>query len=101
MHHLIESRKRLVFSPVVEHLVPGGKAVFGDLMLENPGQRESKMALYREAGEDETVESIAEEFFWLLDEAVEYLETIGFVVTVKRFSDLSFGVLAEKPGGTV
>jgi hypothetical protein len=40
------------------------------------------------------VEALKEEFFWYLDPSIEKLEDLGFQVKVKRFSDLSYGVLA-------
>lgn len=96
VHHLTREEKSLLFEQVWAHLAPGGRAVFGDLMLENESQAAVKAAGYRAAGQDEVAESIEEEFFWLLDACVADLEEIGFKVTVKRFSELSFGVLAEK-----
>jgi len=96
IHHLMRDEKRLLFEQVWAHLVPNGRAAFGDLMLEDAAQGAVKAAHYRAAGQDDVAESIEEEFFWLLDECVADLEEIGFSVTVKRFSDLSFGVLVEK-----
>jgi putative AdoMet-dependent methyltransferase len=96
VHHLTRREKRLLFAQVWAHLAHGGRAVFGDLMLENAALQAAKAAYYRAAGEEETAQSIEEEFFWLLDECVADLEEIGFTVTVQRFSDLSFGVLVGK-----
>ena len=96
VHHLTREEKRLLFEQVWAHLVPGGRAAFGDLMLEDESQAAVKAAAYRAAGQPDVAESIEEEWFWRLDEDVAELEEIGFTVTVKRFSELSFGVLAEK-----
>ena len=96
VHHLTSDEKRLLFEQVWAHLVPGGRAAFGDLMLEDTAQKAVKAAHYRTAGQAEVAESIEEEFFWMLDACVADLEEIGFTVTVQRFSDLSFGVLIEK-----
>ena len=96
VHHLTREEKRLLFEQIWAHLLPGGRAAFGDLMLENAAQRAAKAAEYRAAGQEDVAESIEEEFFWLLDECVADLEEIGFVVTVKRFSELSFGVFIKK-----
>jgi len=98
VHHLTREEKCLLFEQVWAHLAPGGRAVFGDLMLENAAQGAFKATHYHAAGEAEVAESIEEEFFWLLDACVADLEEIGFKVTVKRFSALSFGVLAEREG---
>ncbi len=96
VHHLMREEKRLLFEQVWAHLVPGGRAAFGDLMLEDAAQGAVKAAHYRAAGQDDVAESIEEEWFWRLDEDVKALEEIGFTVTVQRFSEFSFGVLAEK-----
>lgn len=96
VHHLTSSEKRLLFEQVWVHLAPGGRAAFGDLMLEDAAQGAVKAAQYRAAGQEDVAESIEEEWFWLLDEDVAAMEEAGFAVTVQRFSDLSFGVLVEK-----
>lgn len=96
VHHLTREEKRLLFERVWAHLAPGGRAVFGDLMLEDESQAAVKASAYRAAGQTDVAESIEEEWFWRLDACVADLEEIGFTVTVRRFSDLSFGVLAEK-----
>jgi cyclopropane fatty-acyl-phospholipid synthase-like methyltransferase len=96
VHHLTREEKRLLFERVWACLLPGGRAAFGDLMLEDGSQAAVKAAAYRAAGQDDVAESIEEEFFWRLDACVADLEEIGFMVTVKRFSEFSFGVLAEK-----
>jgi len=96
VHHLTREEKRLLFEQIWAHLLPGGRAAFGDLMLENAAQGAAKAAEYCAAGQEDVAESIEEEFFWLLDACLADLEEIGFLVTMKRFSDLSFGVMAEK-----
>jgi SAM-dependent methyltransferase len=96
VHHQTREEKRLLFERVWASLLPGGRAAFGDLMLEDESQAAVKAAHYRAAGQADVAESIEEEFFWRLDACVADLEEIGFTVTVKRFSALSFGVLAEK-----
>ena len=78
VHHLTREEKRQLFERVWASLLPGGRAAFGDLMLENAAQGTVKAAQYRAAGQDEVAESIEEEFFWLLDACVADLEEIGF-----------------------
>jgi putative AdoMet-dependent methyltransferase len=96
VHHLTREEKRVLFERVWASLLPGGRAAFGDLMLEDESQAAVKAAAYRTAGQEDVAESIEEEFFWRLDACVADLEEIGFSVTVKRFSEFSFGVLIEK-----
>jgi hypothetical protein len=44
----------------------------------------------------DAAEAIAEEHFWRIDTAETQLRELGFVVEVRPFSDLSFGILAHK-----
>lgn len=97
IHHLTETEKRCFFNEVWNSLRGKGKAVFGDLMLETRISRDLKITEYKEKEEEETAEAIAEEFFWHVDESREALENMGFIIEVNRFSDLSFGILAQKP----
>ena len=97
IHHLLEEEKAVLFARIWDRMAPGGKAVFGDLMLERAEDRQSKVEQYKSKGEHKTAEAIEEEFFWFLDSAERRLRKIGFDVTTKRFSDLSFGIRAQKP----
>jgi len=96
VHHLTDDEKRLLFSKVFTSLVPGGSAVFGDLMLRNQEEKVSKTQEYLTKGDAKTAQAIAEEFFWSIDAAKVNLIEIGFQVETKRFSDLSWGVAARK-----
>jgi putative AdoMet-dependent methyltransferase len=96
VHHLTDSEKRLLFSKVFTSLVPGGRAVFGDLMLQNQEEQQPKIQEYLAKGDAKTAQAIEEEFFWSIDTAKADLIELGFQVATKRFSDLSWGVLARK-----
>lgn len=96
VHHLTEEEKGWLFSRVWQQLVSGGRAVFGDLMVETAACQAGLAARYRAQGQPDTAESIEEEFFWRLDTAVEQLTRLGFCVQTRRFSDLSFGLLCRK-----
>ena len=96
VHHLTDDEKRLLFSEVFIGLVPGGSAVFGDLMLRNQEEKVSKTQEYLTKGDAKTAQAIAEEFFWSIDAAKVNLIELGFQVETKRFSDLSWGVVARK-----
>jgi putative AdoMet-dependent methyltransferase len=96
VHHLTDEEKRLLFAKVFAGLVPGGRAVFGDLMLQNQEQKTSKIREYLAKGDAKTAQAIEEEFFWAIDAAVPDLIEIGFQVETKRFSDLSWGIVARK-----
>jgi putative AdoMet-dependent methyltransferase len=96
VHHLTDDEKRLLFSKVFTSLVPGGRAVFGDLMLRNQEEKPSKIQDYLTKGDAKTAQAIEEEFFWSIDAAKVDLIELGFQVETKRFSDLSWGVVARK-----
>lgn len=57
--------------------------------------RDVAVKLYRQRGESATADAIAEEFFWRLDETEDYLRAIGFAMQTHRFSDLSWGIIAQ------
>ena len=96
VHHLTDDEKRLLFSKVFTSLVPGGSAVFGDLMLRNQEEKVSKTQEYLTKGDAKTAQAIEEEFFWSIDAAKVNLMELGFQVETKRFSDLSWGVAARR-----
>jgi putative AdoMet-dependent methyltransferase len=94
IHHLTEPEKHTLFAKIRHSLVKGGRAVFGDLMVQDRPTLDSKIREYSAKGDLATVEALREEFFWLVDLSIQKLEELGFKVEVKRFSDLSYGVLA-------
>src|ERR1700730_11797590 len=96
VHHLTDDEKRLLFSKVFTSLVPDGRVVLGDLMLQNQKQKVSKIQEYLTKGDAKTAQAIEEEFFWSVDTAKADLIELGFQVETKRFSDLSWGVVARK-----
>lgn len=96
VHHLTEQEKRRLFELVFDCLLPAGRAVFGDLMVVNNSEKEAKIQHYLAKGDLATAQAISEEFFWSLDLATGELERLGFQVSTARFSDLSYGVLAQK-----
>jgi putative AdoMet-dependent methyltransferase len=96
VHHLTESEKQRLFELVFDCLLPGGRAIFGDLMVLNSSEKEDKIQQYLANGDRATAQAISEEFFWLLNLAIGDLERLGFQVGTARFSDLSYGVAAKK-----
>ena len=96
IHHLTDEEKRLLFAKIFTGLVPGGRAVFGDLMLQNQAEKASKIQEYLTKGDAKTAQAIDEEFFWSIDTARLDLNELGFQLETKRFSDLSWGVVARK-----
>jgi putative AdoMet-dependent methyltransferase len=96
IHHLTDNEKRLLFGKIFAGLVPGGRAVFGDLMVQNQEEKSARIHEYLSKGDVKTAQALEEEFFWLIDVAVRDLIELGFRVATNRFSDLSWGVVAAK-----
>jgi len=97
VHHLTAQEKQRLFALVSGCLLPGGRAVFGDLMVHNNSEKEEKIQQYLAKGDRATAQALSEEFFWSLELDVGDLERLGFQVSTARFSDLSYGVIAQKP----
>jgi putative AdoMet-dependent methyltransferase len=100
VHHLTDHEKQRLFELVFDRLLPGGRAVFGDLMMQKSSEKQKKIQEYLAKGDRATVQAIREEFFWSLAIAIGDLERLGFKVNTARFSDLSYGLVAEKVRST-
>lgn len=96
IHHLTELEKTALLHAIDRTLRPGGRAVFGDLMFANANARTEAIAHYEQAGRNDIVFDIYDEFFWLIDEALVTMKKLGWQVNVTRFSDLSWGIAAQK-----
>ena len=96
VHHLTDDEKWALFAKIFISLVPGGRAVFGDLMVQNTEAKALKIQGYVANGDTKTAQDIKEEFFWSIEQAVANLSQLGFLVKTRRFSDLSHGIVAEK-----
>lgn len=96
IHHLTDDEKGHLFARVYGALKPGGSALLGDLMFENRLSRAAYLSHLRAKSLGVLADEIEEEFFWDLDEASARLGALGFRIQVRRFSDLTFGILASK-----
>ena len=96
IHHLTDMEKQRLFALVFDSLVPGGRAVFGDLMVQDANRKKVLIQQYLAKGAQNTAQAIAEEFFWLIDSALAELGALGFQTKITRFSDLSYGIVAAK-----
>lgn len=97
IHHLTEEEKQFLMKEIWKYLKPGGRAVFGDLMVESQLAILEKVAEYQKKGDQGTAESLQEEYFWFVNTAEKTLKQMGFHLSIRRFSDLSFGIAAQKP----
>ena len=97
VHHLTDDEKLVLFQHISERLNPRGRAVFGDLMVENESAVEELKAHFRANGHPDVASDMDDEFFWRVDPSVTALRDLGFDVQTERFSDLSWGVAARKP----
>ncbi len=97
VHHLTQQERELLFDQLVQRLLPGGRALFGDLMLESAREERILIDHYRSIGDDTTADAIEEEFFWHVDASVGYLRSLGLAVETIRFSTLSWGIKVQVP----
>ena len=97
VHHLTQQEKEFLFDQLVRRLLPGGRALFGDLMLESAREERILIDHYRSIGDDTTADAIEEEFFWHVDASVGYLRSLGLSVETIRFSTLSWGIKIQVP----
>lgn len=101
VHHLTDSEKGELLHSIAAALRPGGRAVFGDLMVENAAEHARLVELYRQLGDADTVEGLMDEFYWRIDLTLPQAATAGLeVVELRRFSELSWGLCVRRPGAT-
>ena len=100
VHHLTQQEKEFLFDQLVRRLLPGGRALFGDLMLGSAQEERVLTDHYRSIGDDATADAIEEEFFWHVDASVSYLRSVGPSVEATKFSTLSWGIKIHVPGVT-
>jgi putative AdoMet-dependent methyltransferase len=98
IHHLTEDEKTLLFEHIARSLRPGGIAALGDLMFENAESRTAMLQTYRTTGRGELAEDIEDEFFWTLDSALHKFRSLGFDAEARRFSELSWAIVARDSG---
>ncbi len=99
IHHLTEEEKRALYLKVHAALKPGGRVVFGDLMFEDQEAKRVLAARWTDDERTQVLRSVDEEFPFYLDRALPALEAAGLhVCEVRRFSDLSWGIVAEREG---
>lgn len=91
IHHLTPDEKKELFYRIHSILKDDGKFICGDLMFENKLFEAVMRKKY-----PELVEGFDEEFFWDVEHETSVLTKIGFNVIKKRFSDLSWGIVADK-----
>ena len=97
LHHLTEAEKEHLFDRLAERLLPGGRALFGDLMVKSAKEKRVLADHYRATGDDATATAIEEEFLWHVDASAGYLSSLGLSVETTRFSTLSWGIKVQLP----
>jgi hypothetical protein len=96
LHHLLPDERRHLFDHLSERLPGGGRIVVGDLMFANAEARATFVRDARARGDDELADTVEDEFFWLLDEELPRLAGDRLRIETRRFSDLSWGLLAVR-----
>lgn len=97
IHHLTEDEKPVLFRHVWDRLPDGGRAVFGDLMVEDEAAFKTLRDHFRSSDDPNVARDMDEEFFWRVASSVEALTELGFDVRTERVSELSWGIAARKP----
>jgi len=97
VHHLTSTEKALLLQGIAKLLRPGGKAIFGDLMFEDAPARRIFLRKCESNGNKALIKGINDEFYWALDWGQKLLRDAGFkIVSIKKFSELSWGISAKK-----
>ncbi|HTO59404.1 MAG TPA: class I SAM-dependent methyltransferase [Pseudomonadales bacterium] len=94
IHHLVADEKTELFQCIRNVAAKGARIAFGDLMFESSRERIDAIECYRATAPD-VATAIEEEFFWLIDDTTRTLENLGFSLTKRRFSHLSWGIAGE------
>jgi putative AdoMet-dependent methyltransferase len=95
LHHLTDAEKGRLLRRVPDLLGSGGKAAFVDLMYLNERHRDELLSTHMHSRD--VVEGIREEFFWDVEETRKALDRDRWTYTITRFSELSWGILLERP----
>lgn len=96
VHHLTDDEKLLLLDKLADRTRPGGRLVFGDLMVESVDAERELIQQYRSRGDNSTADDIEEEFFWRVDDCVAHLTDLGLSARAERFSELSWGILGVR-----
>lgn len=96
IHHLTDAEKYLLFEKCYQHLQPGGRAVWGDLMFLNKVEKQNIIQDLLSRGREDVVADTADEFFWDVEVSIEQLAKLGFKTKFKQFSQLSWAIAAVK-----
>ena len=95
IHHLTQAEKEYLFRKSTDLLIPTGRMVLVDLMYQDQAHKDELLQGYRDSWPD-VAEGLAKEFFWDISKSLPSVRSAGYEVTLKRFSDLSWGVLAQR-----
>jgi putative AdoMet-dependent methyltransferase len=96
LHHLTPAERAWLIDELAARLAAHGRIAIGDLMFADQGARNASVASARARGELELAETIEDEFFWILDQELPLFTAAGLRVETRRFSDLSWGILATR-----
>jgi putative AdoMet-dependent methyltransferase len=91
IHHLTQDEKHILFEKAFNFLPKGGKVIFGDLMFKSKEYENQMKSKY-----PNLIEDFDDELYWYIDDESKKLESVGFKVEIKKFSDLSWGIYGIK-----
>lgn len=94
LHHLDQTEKHQSFLFMKNLVKKGGKLIIGDLMFKNIEHEKQMRMKYPDLCED-----FDDEFFWNIKTDSRVLEDLGFTISKKQFSDLSFVIIGIRNEG--
>jgi len=96
IHHLETYERAELFGLIYDHLKKNGRAIFGDLMFKDNTSMLKILEKYQNSGRSKLINEIKNEFFWDIEKDLLALESVGFTVQKRQFSELSWGIFAQK-----
>lgn len=97
VHHLTSDEKESLLLAIGKHLRPGGRAVFGDLMVADAAAYRELLSRYQAAGDEDMVAALTEEFFWDVEATRAFVPRTGLVEdAVVQFGPLCWGIALHK-----
>lgn len=95
-HHLTPEEKEDAFTEMDRVLKPGGYLVIGDFMLEDRDQRTTLIDRFQAEGRDDMLEEMEDEYFTMIADAKEFLESLGYTIDYQRGSTISWILRGKK-----
>ncbi|QST00647.1 methyltransferase domain-containing protein [Pontibacillus sp. ALD_SL1] len=96
LHHVTEGEKELALREMDRILKPNGRIAIVDLMFANQHDRERVISDFKEAGNQEAILAIEDEYYADRSNLVAWFEQLGYEIHIHPFNDILHMVYAEK-----